>query len=152
MSGSIGDWLGSLFSSGGGQAGLSADQIANNAGAMDQWASEPLSISGNPQSNFVDAGTVDTSTGGGGWGSMSGIGSALSGAAKSATGSPGQSQTPKPAQFNMPQARLGQAQHGVGLQQLIQMLQQRDAQYFPTGGQVGAQPVQIPRTLGLLGF
>jgi hypothetical protein len=120
-----------------------------NQGAMNQWSSEPLNISGNPQSNYVDSGTMDTSTGGGGM-NLSGLGGALSGAGK-ALGNVNQSQSQQ-RPVNMAQGRAGSPIDRASLAKLVQMLQQRDQSYFPTGGQVGAQPIAIPRTLGLLGF
>jgi hypothetical protein len=130
-----------------------AVDYTGNLGAMDQWGSEPLSISGNPQSNYVDDAPWNTSTTGGpasgmNWGALGGLKGALGDAAKTL----GNQSQPTKQQINMAQAQRGSPIDRASLSQLVQMLQQRDQSYYPTGGQVGARPVQIPRTLGLLGF
>jgi hypothetical protein len=94
------------------------------------------------------AGTPTSS--GGSWFDASKLGSALKGAAGAAKDA-NTSQAQK-AQIQMAQGRPGSPIDRASLSQLVQMLQQRTQSYYPTGGQVGAQPVQIPRTLGLLGF
>jgi hypothetical protein len=97
------------------------------------------------------AGTPTSSGSGGGFfGNNAALGSALKGAAGAAKDA-NTSQAQK-AQINMAKGTPGSPIDRASLAKLVQMLQQRDDAYFPSGGQVGAQPVQIPRTLGLLGF
>jgi hypothetical protein len=82
------------------------------------------------------------------WGALGGLKGALGDAAKTL----GNQSQPTKQQINMAQAQHGSPISRASLAALIQSLQQRDQSYFPTGGQVGAQPVQIPRSIGLLGF
>jgi hypothetical protein len=82
------------------------------------------------------------------WGALGGLGSSLSGAAKTL----GNQSQPTKQQITAAQAQRGSPISRASLSALVQMLQQRDQSYYPTGGQVGAQPIQISKTLGLLGF
>jgi hypothetical protein len=82
------------------------------------------------------------------WGALGGLKGSLGDAAKTL----GNQSQPTKQQINMAQAQHGSPISRASLSALVNMLQQRDQSYYPTGGQVGAQPIAIPRTLGLLGF
>jgi hypothetical protein len=157
MSGSIGDWLGSLFSSGGGATGSilgSGDPAMDAINTGISLTNNPMPT-GDPAMDAINMGVTmagaPTSSGSSGGFDMSKLGGALSGAAKAATGNVNQSQSQQ-RPVNMAQGRAGSPIDRASLAKLVQMLQQRDDSYFPTGGQVGAQPIPISKTLGLLGF
>jgi hypothetical protein len=155
MSGSIWpSWLG-------GGGGATGSILGSGDPAMDAINSG-ISLTNNPMPTddpamdainmgVTMAGTPTSSGSGGGFfGNNAALGSALKGAAGAAKDA-NTSQAQKAA-IQMAQGRAGSPIDRASLAQLVQILQQRDQSYYPTGGQVGAQPIQIPRTLGLLGF
>jgi hypothetical protein len=150
--------MGSSFGGGGGATGsiLSTGDPAMDAINTGVSLTNNPMPSGDPAMDAINmgvtmAGTPTSSGSGGGFfGNNAALGSALKGAAGAAKDA-NTSQAQKAA-IQMAKGSPGSPIDRASLAKLVQMLQQRDDSYFPTGGQVGAQPVQIPRTLGLLGF
>jgi hypothetical protein len=150
--------MGSSFGGGGGATGsiLGADDpamagintgisLTNNPMPSDDPAMAGINM------GVTMAGTPTSSGSGGGFfGNNAALGSALKGAAGAAKDA-NTSQAQKAA-IQMAQGHAGSPIDRASLSQLVKILQDRTNSYFPQGGQVGAQPVQMSRTLGLLGF
>jgi hypothetical protein len=105
-------------------------------------------LGGAPTTNAAASAGLNATVGGGvDWSKLPGALQGAAGAAKDLNTSKGNAIAPPTQNIQPGKAGGGAAQ----LNQLIQMLRDRNAAYFPGSGQ-NTQPVQIGKPLGLLGF
>lgn len=130
------------------------------SGSIDDWATEPLYISGNPQStdpvtfDTGNTGFTDSPNSGSDWGATAGsVAKALKELQGGLQGANKQGGASSPSGTPSGQAASGTGQGSpAGINALIQMLMQRTNAYFP--GQPNRQPVALARPSGggLLGI